>query len=280
VLDIALCFDARYAPYARVTIESLLAAEQAAVSPTPIRFWLVTGGDVNVEVRRTIESQIGDRAAVTFLEPRPHESGYGRSASPFVAHISDAMYLRLNLPALLPDDVHRLIYLDCDVLCTSSIAALADCDLAGKTVGAVRDAYTRRLADNPGVMPGLTGSTLDPKALYFNSGVLVIDVAAWRSAGVTERCLAYLLAQKETLRFPDQDALNFALYGDWFRLPKEWNYMMTWRLERVVAGRLRDARLIHSSGAVKYWHRQFPGHDLRKLYVHFHRAATDRLAPV
>ena len=53
------------------------------------------------------------------------------------------MYLRLELPYLVSPDVQRLIYLDCDVLCTTSIGALARCDLSGKAVGAVRDAAWR-----------------------------------------------------------------------------------------------------------------------------------------
>ncbi len=277
MLDIALCFDARYALYARVTIESLLAAESVSAHPTPMRFWLVGGEDVGDGTRETIESQIGDRAAVTFLESARYASAPRQPLSRYVGHVSAAMYLRLELPYLVPPDVQRLIYLDCDVLCTTSVAALARCDLSGKAVGAVRDAFTRRLGDSPGTMAGLIGSALDPQAHYFNSGVLVVDLPAWRSAGITERCLAYVHEHTDHLRFPDQDALNFVLYDNWHRLPKEWNYMMTWRLERTVAGRLRDAHLIHSSGGIKYWHPQFPGQDLRKLYTHFQRAAETHL---
>lgn len=179
------------------------------------------------------------------------------------------MYLRLQLPDLVPEDLDRVLYLDSDVLCTNSgLFELFRIDMNDKTIAAVRDATTRRLIDNDGVPAIERFPELDPQAPYFNSGVLLIDTKKWRSRNVRARCEDYL-KQSTRRRFPDQDALNVACYDDWFRLNKRWNHLRSNRLDTHKGNHLDEAVIVHFNSTIKLWHPQFPeGHrlDLYRRY--------------
>ncbi|WP_405092899.1 glycosyltransferase family 8 protein [Micromonospora sp. NBC_01392] len=269
ILDCALAFDATYAPHAAVVMSTV-----AAQMPTePLRFWLAADDDVTEPARASL-TRAARHATVTFLTVDPPPIRLPGSREPHLSYLSAAMYLRLLIPHALPPGVDRLLYLDSDVLCTGSLAPLRDVDLGDKPVGAVRDAFTRRLIDNGG-LPGIYGyRDLDAQAPYLNSGVLLIDVPRWRELEITAAALDYIARHAHEARFPDQDALNHAVYGRWTRLPKRWNHMMAWRLDPTVGGSITDASVIHFAGPVKPWHPTFPDGVFRQLYRR-HSRRTD-----
>jgi lipopolysaccharide biosynthesis glycosyltransferase len=121
------------------------------------------------------------------------------------AHLSSStrftpsIYSRLLIPELLPERVRRAVYLDADVLVRADLSPLFTTELSGAAVGAVRDFLPRA-------------------TLFFNSGVLVMDVARWRSEGLADRALRYA-AESGKL---DQDALN-EVVPNWHELGYKWN---------------------------------------------------------
>jgi len=261
-LDIAFTVDAAYFEHAAVAIESILQFEYAK----PVTFWMVLADDVRDGARERLVTLVGSRAAVRYVTPAV-VAGYGSSTDPYTQHVSDAMYLRLQLVDLLPTTVRRVLYLDADILCVSpGLDSLFDFDLDGKTIGAVRDAFTRRMNDHGG-LPRLNDlAHINPQGLYFNSGVLLIDTLAWRERDVRARAESYLEDSASVLRFPDQDALNAVCHRDWYRLDKRWNHMMAWRLEAERDGILSDAVIVHSAGPLKHWQADFPPGRRRDLY--------------
>lgn len=254
MLHIGLGFDANYAPHARTFIRSII----DHTTEDMLHFWVLVDEDVSAATCRAITAETGERASVRFLESPHPTNSLPLNGSRLTRHISKSMYLRLFLCDLIDPDVERIIYVDSDMLCMSSLFPLRDIDLKGMTVGAVRDAYTRRLNDGGGI-PGLREhSDIDPQDPYFNSGMLVIDTDRWRRQDVTRRCLEYLDRYAHESRYPDQDALNFVLYGAWFRIPRAWNYMMGWRLEPAYGGDPSTAALVHCVGPTKFWDPDFP----------------------
>lgn len=123
---------------------------------------------------------------------------------------------RLFLGELLPPEIERIIYLDCDTLVNGSLLPLWKIDLHGKTLGAVLeptiDIQTK-------VDIGL--HIADP---YFNSGVLLIDVRAWRERQILQRILAYYQSIGKYSLFGDQDAINGALRWEIQILPPRFNF--------------------------------------------------------
>ena len=76
----------------------------------------------------------------------------------------------------------------------------------------------RSLGDNPdGFQPhgaaGWESLCLDPTTPYFNSGVMVIDVGAWRAARMSQRVLEFVVTHHAALDLADQDAMNAVIRG-------------------------------------------------------------------
>ena len=59
---------------------------------------------------------------------------------------------------------------------------------------------------------------------YFNAGLMLIDVAAWRREGVEQKCFEFL--SHYVPQWHDQDTLNATLAPRVKLLPLEWNYMI------------------------------------------------------
>lgn len=179
------------------------------------------------------------------------------------ARRTEAAYLRLALPAALSGDYGRILYMDADVFVQGGdFAALLGVDIGPHPVAAVRDNMQWR---TPGrVVPSFRRLGLDA-AKVCNSGVLLMDVAAWREQEVLERCLAFAAGHPPERIGLDQDLLNAVLHGGWAELSPVWNWQYTWasRLFEAMAG----ANVVHFIGPRKPW-----SHDGGELPLRFRRA--------
>ncbi|WP_233713137.1 glycosyltransferase family 8 protein [Amaricoccus solimangrovi] len=180
-----------------------------------------------------------------------------------------AAYLRYALPRALGRDYRRILYLDADIFPQAGdLSALLDIDLLGHAVGAVRDNSQWR---TPSRRPRSFGRLGLPWAPYFNSGVLLIDTAAYEAAGVLDRALA-LGAEYPPERIGlDQELINATLRGDWAELSPVWNWQYTWA-SRLLEGMV-CANLVHFIGHRKPW-----THDGGELPPRFRRAYRAFLA--
>lgn len=172
--------------------------------------------------------------------------------------LTRATLFRLLLPELLSTEMTRVIYLDADTLVTGSLRPLWHAELTNHHAAAVRDAGTPFAAGPYG--PDWRALGLEPEDPYFNAGVLLIALDAWRRAEVSPR--AFELLRRTTPRWADQDALNAVLRGHWMELPRRWNLQtldvqgagLAWALWREDVERaLDDAAVIHYSDRVKPW---------------------------
>jgi lipopolysaccharide biosynthesis glycosyltransferase len=129
-----------------------------------------------------------------------------------------AMWYRLLLPELL-GDVERVLYLDVDTLAVAALEPLWATDLQDHWIGAVTNVFEAWSAHRPAEL-GLAG----PER-YFNSGVLLMDLAAMRRDRMGERLRTFVLEHGERLLWPDQDALNVVLGERRLPLHPRWNCM-------------------------------------------------------
>jgi lipopolysaccharide biosynthesis glycosyltransferase len=135
------------------------------------------------------------------------------------------LYYRLYLGDILPADVHRVLFLDADILVRGDLAKLWRLPFDGATAQAVPDAYAKRVH-----LPRLSvldsGDGSEPASLlkYFNAGVLLIHLDQWRRKNVGGQAAEFLWRFGGRLAGRDQDALNLALANDWKPLPTTWNF--------------------------------------------------------
>jgi lipopolysaccharide biosynthesis glycosyltransferase len=178
-------------------------------------------------------------------------------------HLSRAAYFRLNMNAALPADARRVLYLDVDVLVRHDLTPLFEMDLDGHVLGAVRSVHFPNLATRGAVWHWRT-LDLDPRAAYFNSGVLTIDMDRWREVDISATTLAHLRSP-HCGRGADQEALNVALNGNWQPLAPSWNQQtpllnddhgvqLIHTDEEIRAART-DPAIVHFQTRPKPWHR-------------------------
>lgn len=152
---------------------------------------------------------------------------------------SSAVYYRLFFPLLVPEGIERLLYLDSDTIVNRSLDGLYNNFLGEHPVAAVPDIYVK-------VQPLLN---IHVDGEYFNSGVMLIDIARWKSQRVTESAIDYLTAYPERILFVDQCALNAVLHRNWQPLPERFNLLFSYVPDDLAASQvddyLRDKVVIH-----------------------------------
>lgn len=132
-------------------------------------------------------------------------------------------YFRLKIASVLPQEIQRCLYLDVDMLCLSDITELFSLDLEGKVCGMVRDAHYRDLRVMPSINPREGGGLALDVENYFNAGLILIDLQAWREEKVEDRSFEFL--SNYIPEWHDQDTLNAVLSKEVLPLPLKWNLM-------------------------------------------------------
>lgn len=82
-------------------------------------------------------------------------------------HLSKETYYRIAIPALLPKDVRKALYLDCDLIVKADIANLWDVNIDKYHLGAVQI---------PGKVLRFEELSIPESSGYFNAGVLLLNL--------------------------------------------------------------------------------------------------------
>ena len=169
---------------------------------------------------------------------------------PVDKHASLANYYRLLLPELLPPDMERVLYLDSDLIVRRSLSILWQQLTSPKGLAAVRCFNYERRNERRWDFP--------EHRTYFNSGVLLIDLQAWRAGEISNQVIARIQQQPEGMELWDQDGLNLVFADSWRELPLEWNVQhgifLDPRLGVRFANLAKDPAIVHFAGAEKPWH--------------------------
>jgi lipopolysaccharide biosynthesis glycosyltransferase len=164
-----------------------------------------------------------------------------------------AALARLLIPALLPADLDRAIYLDADTLILAPIAPLWDLPLGENLVAGAVDpwAHAQDVVTTP---------------YYANSGVLLMNIEAWRKERITDAALTFL--NNCPYKFIDQSAINAVAAGRILPLASEWNYILGFVGTNFISLPPEQLpKIIHFAGCEpRPWaHRDAP---YREIYLH------------
>ena len=240
-LTLVVAADSRCVPGCAVTLRSTLSRLEDGCRA---RVFLFVQGISAGDRQRLGDTVTGlgreHRVSISSFNPKSVASRLARSRL-----ITPMAYASCILDRLLPEDVDRCLYMDCDIVATRDLGELWHTDLEGNTLGAVADGNTAVLLEHQARL-GLE------TAHYFNSGVLLVDLERWRERRVSERALAAAARIGPRLILHDQDALNVALEGDWLALDPAWN---TWTIRPGLTK--DDPVLFHFMGAPKPWHADY-----------------------
>ena len=116
-----------------------------------------------------------------------------------------SQYSRLFISSLLPEDVKRVLYLDCDTIINKDIVELWNINMEGKTIAALKDAFSKYYRYNIG---------LKNDDIMFNSGVMLIDIEKWKINNIEGKLLEFIKLKNGMIQQGDQGALNAILSYD------------------------------------------------------------------
>jgi lipopolysaccharide biosynthesis glycosyltransferase len=204
----------------------------------------------------------GFNSATFELRLRQIENRFEGSA-PWPSYLTAATLLRLQLPSVLKD-VDRVIYLDSDLIVLKDIATLYDTDLSDFPLAACLDFW---LASAPAPAPPGWAAEEWPKFLrevvgladhksYFNAGVMVMDLARFRSTNLMRAAEEFLERKNYETAYVDQDALNHVIKGAFVRLDPRWNVLGSRNptgLGDAAAPINSDPWILHYAGPNKPW---------------------------
>lgn len=215
-IQIAFGCDEAFAPHAGVVIRSIL---HNSSPEDHIVFNVVTTALSDETRGRLLKVAESNRSCL-----RIHALDASNLTDLPACHLTPNAYLRIFLPQLLPD-LKRVIYLDCDLLPVASLRSLWETQLRpGSLAAACEDIYSiyaklgnndlREFFDSLGFTEGES---------YFNSGVILMDLAGWRTQSITAKACSWGTANQNLIRHADQDILNVILEGRVHYLPLRWN---------------------------------------------------------
>lgn len=268
-IELACASDRRYAPHSAAMLHSALAAGGGLALRV---HYLCAPGFPDSDAAAIAGMVEGGGGEVRFHRIRDERL----DALPTMDYIGAEMWFRFLLPELVPD-ADRVLYVDSDVVVADSLAALWGVELGDRYLAAVDNVFERHRVDRPAELG------LPPDQGYFNSGVLLLNLARMRADASSEALIELAAARGPELLWPDQDVLNLVLGARRVALAPRWNATnaivnFRWADEVFAADELAAARrrpaIRHFEGPSlnKPWHYlcDQPG---RELYSE-HRGAT------
>ncbi len=143
-------------------------------------------------------------------------------------HVTQEMYYRYLLPEVLEKE-ERTVYSDVDVLCVGNLNPLWEIGLNGNVLAAVSEGES---GESKKRLIGLQGD-----APYFNSGLLVMDLAIMRSERSVDALMENTSKYANCIAWPDQDIINITFRNRILELDPIWNAF-------DIAGRAMKKRVV------------------------------------
>ena len=193
-MDFFYAFNDVYAPLAGISIFSILENNKSCKS---IRFFIVDNG-ISEKNRNKIENIINAKGRKVSFYEMPNLTGVlGEQVD--IGRWNINVYSKLFVGSILPQDVHKVISIDCDTVVVKSIEDLWDTNISKYLVAGVNEPmskyYRRYLGKND-------------SDYYLNSGLLMFNVDAIRKEQFEKVIQIGMKKYGGNLQYLDQDLIN------------------------------------------------------------------------
>ena len=186
-----------YSELATVSIVSLLENNRAMEA---IRIFIIEDKICDLHKRQMCETVAKYGREIRFVSNVDVERLTNTAINVGRWHIST--FSRLFLDRILPQDVRRVLYIDCDMMVRHSLAALWASDMGEAWVLGVDDCRGAMYRQDIGIAKG---------AGYINNGMILIDLAAWRVNNVEQLFCRFIEQREGNVTYMDQGVLNGVL---------------------------------------------------------------------
>ena len=255
-INVCLACDDNYSKYAGVVIASTLAN---ANSDDDLVFYILDGGISETRKSEILSLKSIKSCDINFINIDAFLFEDYKNVKSH-KYITLATYYRLKLPSLLPD-VSRVIYLDCDMVVTTSLSELFNKKLEEKPLAGVSDIKKKRVKINP---------------TYVNAGMLIMDLDNMRKQNIEEKFLEWTKKHIDTIKTGDQEIINEVCKGNILVVEDEWNVQSSNFTNR--SSYTNNPKIVHFTATLKPWHyASFSYH--RNLYFKYLQMTPWKLSP-
>ena len=254
-IQIAFACDDGYARHVAVVMRSILSNADPESRHEFHVLSMGLSGESESRLRQVAEGS-GISTLSLYQVERERLNGFPESR-----HTLNA-YLRLLLPELLPT-TSKVLYLDADLLVFSSLESVWETDLTDMIVAMATDAS---YLFGGAALPHFARLGLKNGERYFNSGVILINLDAWRKSDAAAHICSWIMNHHHVIKYPDQDALNVVLAGKVAEIHLRWNLQVPlidpvkygWGCTREMAEAVVDPAIVHFVTNRKPWLREYP----------------------
>lgn len=195
----------------------------------------------------------------------------------FTGRLSVATLMKLSLAEHLAGQYDKILYLDCDLTIHEDISSIFSLETTPYALAAVPSG--RILVDlddgqRTAIEDSFRNLGMTWPYRFFNTGVLLIDVARWNREKLGHRALDFIRQNPDLCTLPDEHAINAVLDGNMASLSPVWNSRPAPRW-RKPSKRSFQPVIIHYTGNDKPWRRftydkpLFPDLHAYRLYKDF-----------
>lgn len=190
-IDIVLAADDGYAKNCAATMASILLNSDAT---SFFRFHILDGGITGINKQKILKLKyIRDFEIYFYDMTKFNWTRFPNNRE----YISLATYYRLMMADVLPKNLGKVLYLDCDMIIEDDLKKIWEIDISNYVLAAVEDEES---AGNV--------KRLNLPKNYFNAGVLLVDLSKLRQGDLLKSSINYLEKNKQVICYQDQDILN------------------------------------------------------------------------
>lgn len=173
-------------------------------------------------------------------------------------HISVATYYRMVASEILPKDVDRILYLDCDIIVNKSLHKLYNEDFNGSYLIACEDEVVSHKD-----VEVYSNLSFPLSETYFNAGVILFNIEEMRKIdGLKVKLFDFISDHDGKLKYHDQDILNGFFNGKVkFTSPFLYNNLVKWiKNKKALKESYEKTVVFHYADKWKPWKHNYIGY--------------------
>ena len=125
-------------------------------------------------------------------------------------------WYRVLLPEILEKDVHRVLYLDADVLVAGNIGELFRLDMTDKAIAGTIDFQSKDIST-------YKRCGYEPEKEYVCAGIMLMNLDYWRKHDIANQVVRWGRDNNDRIQFPDQDSINYICRNAKILLPLKYD---------------------------------------------------------
>ncbi|ALT69301.1 glycosyltransferase family 8 protein [Methanobrevibacter millerae] len=198
MFNVVLASNNEYSSFLCITLISLL--ENNKNDFNDINVFILSDGITNKNINKIKDVVNEYECSLHFIKTKNIEDLNFHIASLDRDNIiSFTTYSRLFISSLLPKDIDKILYLDCDSLIVDSLKQLWDEDISDYYCAGVLDCCNTTIQE-------MLGYSKEDK--YVNAGVLLINLKKWRENNVEEKFIEFIKDNQNRFYQHDQGVIN------------------------------------------------------------------------